>query len=208
MAPEPRQTRRTRSSAGRSSIIRAHSASGAKNARGKKSPYFNNVDLPQETGAEEDDSGVSDAYEGTKDDLEHSLEGEDNLSLDCDALDGDTDARPKKKRRTRRASTTKAVAPKTKSTASSKKKRKKDEEDEDEVADYVSLDSDALDDDVDISSAKKKKKIAKSVSPNKTFSRKKRGNQEEDSDLDLKDGQTVIGTVVQAPKTGRGTVLR
>ncbi|TFY64800.1 hypothetical protein EVJ58_g2369 [Rhodofomes roseus] len=80
-----------------------------------------------------------------------------------------------------------------------------------------SLDSDALDDDEDVGvkrkkrasvakAAPKKSSPEKKASPKKASPRKKRNQEEsedEDDGLDLKDGQEVVGVVVQAPKKGR-----
>jgi hypothetical protein len=46
-----------------------------------------------------------------------------------------------------------------------------------------------------------KKTLSKKLSPNK---KKKDANKKSEDDFELKEGQEVVGTVVQAPKTGRG----
>ncbi|KAI0357690.1 hypothetical protein OH77DRAFT_1421782 [Trametes cingulata] len=94
---------------------------------------------------------------------------------------------------------------------------------EEDVSEPESLDSEALDED-DLEDTKKKRKrtgstskkspakksTPKKVSPKKTSAspRKKRKIAQEDADededdLELEDGQEVVGVVVQAPKTGR-----
>ena len=87
-------------------------------------------------------------------------------------------------------------------------------QDEDEDDDAKSMDSDALDDDDDdddelMGRSRKRKRAspAKKRSPRTKSPRKKRrdNNDESEDDFELKDGQEVVGTVVQAPKTGRGT---
>lgn len=78
-------------------------------------------------------------------------------------------------------------------------------------------DSDALDDDSEFDEAdeedeeeprKPKRKRANSGKQDKTHSprkrRRKANKDDEEDDFDLKEGQEVVGEVVQAPKTGRG----
>jgi hypothetical protein len=94
-------------------------------------------------------------------------------------------------------------------------------QEEDNEDDVKSLHSDALDDDSDQETTRqknaRKRKRASPVKPRRTRAssspRKKRKNAasdedgEEDEDeqgYDLKEGQQVVGKVVQAPKTGRG----
>lgn len=98
-------------------------------------------------------------------------------------------------------------------------------EDADDASEVESLDSDALDeDDVKPASRKRKRPAAtakkapaknagKKTSPKKAgaLPRKKRKSakdeEAEDEDyLELEEGQEVVGVVVQAPKTGRGTL--
>lgn len=98
-------------------------------------------------------------------------------------------------------------------------------EDADDASEVESLDSDALDeDDVKALSRKRKRPAAaaknapaknagKKTSPKKAGAspRKKRksakDDEAEDEDyLELEEGQEVVGVVVQAPKTGRGTL--
>ena len=81
-------------------------------------------------------------------------------------------------------------------------------EDEDDVR---SMDSDALDDDETTGNSRKRKRAspAKKVSSKKSSLRKKKGDDDDDEDdFELKEGQEIVGVVVQAPKTGRGTWLR
>ena len=70
------------------------------------------------------------------------------------------------------------------------------------------LDSDNLDDDSDTLTAKRGKKAApkrkKNASPTKPRKRKKKAASDEESDLELKEGQQVVGKVVRAPKSGQG----
>ncbi|KAF9462235.1 hypothetical protein BDZ94DRAFT_1298705 [Collybia nuda] len=80
-----------------------------------------------------------------------------------------------------------------------------DEDDEDE--DVQEYNSDALDDSDD-NTTKKRKRPAPTAKPRSKASPRKRQrkNQEEDDEgeeLDLKEGQEIVGVVVQAPKTGR-----
>jgi hypothetical protein len=84
----------------------------------------------------------------------------------------------------------------------------------DDEEDKESLHSDALDDDSDLETKKPggKRKRASHVKPPRakgSSPRKRRKNAASDEDeegdgYDLKDGQQVVGRVVQAPKTGRG----
>ncbi|CCL99372.1 uncharacterized protein FIBRA_01390 [Fibroporia radiculosa] len=85
---------------------------------------------------------------------------------------------------------------------------------EDDEDDELSLHSDALDEDSDDQAKRrpnKRKRSAQSRSPVKfkqtvNKKRKNKAESEEDDDndaLNLKEGQEVVGTVVQAPKTGR-----
>lgn len=85
-----------------------------------------------------------------------------------------------------------------------------EESDADDEDGGKSMDSDALDDEESIGKSRKRKRAAPSKkSPRKASPRKKTkaavSEDEEDDDFDLKEGQEVVGTVVQAPKTGRGT---
>ena len=65
------------------------------------------------------------------------------------------------------------------------------------------MDSDNLDDDDFNNSVKKRKR--KSSPKKKQVSRKKKSKLDlEDSEEELAEGQEVVGTVVEAPKTGRG----
>lgn len=80
------------------------------------------------------------------------------------------------------------------------------EEQEDEA-----LDSDALDEesDVDRKSKKRKRNSTSKKSPAKasTPTKKRKSNAEDDGDeFELEDGQELVGVVVQAPTTGRGTL--
>ena len=97
----------------------------------------------------------------------------------------------------------------------------------DDASDAESLHSDALDDEDEFETSKNSKKRKRaSTSPKKTPSksatkakqankngsasgsarkkRKTKESEDEASDFELEDGQEVVGTVVQAPKTGRG----
>ena len=85
----------------------------------------------------------------------------------------------------------------------------------DDEGDMESLQSDALDDDSDLDAKKiggKRKRASQQVkSPRAKSSspRKRRKNADSDEDeegegYDLKEGQEIVGRVVQAPKTGRG----
>ena len=82
----------------------------------------------------------------------------------------------------------------------------------DDEDDMKSLHSDALDDDSDLDAKKrggKRKRVsqvksprAKGGSPRKR--RKDAASDEDEEGYDLKEGQEVVGRVVQAPKTGQG----
>ncbi|KAI0634383.1 hypothetical protein C8Q77DRAFT_1111531 [Trametes polyzona] len=101
-------------------------------------------------------------------------------------------------------------------------------QDDGDASEVESLDSDALDDeDLEASSRKRKratastkktaptkslpqKRLGKNSSPRKSGAtpRKKRkvtqsGEEDEEDDLELEEGQEIVGVVVQAPKTGR-----
>ena len=80
-------------------------------------------------------------------------------------------------------------------------------EDEDDVR---SMDSDALDDDETTGNSRKRKRAspAKKVSSKKSSLRKKGNDEDDEDDFELKEGQEIVGVIVQAPKTGRGTWLR
>ena len=70
------------------------------------------------------------------------------------------------------------------------------------------LDSDNLDDDSDTITAKRGKKAVrerkKNASPTKPRKRQKKAVSDEESDLELKEGQQVVGKIVRAPKSGQG----
>ena len=70
------------------------------------------------------------------------------------------------------------------------------------------LDSDNLDDDSDTVTAKRGKKAGqtrkKNASPTKPRKRKKKAVSDEENDLELKEGQQVVGKIVRAPKSGQG----
>jgi hypothetical protein len=99
--------------------------------------------------------------------------------------------------------------------AAQKRKRRDEPESEGENSDtnfsgddVQALDSDNLDDD-DADTAKrgkkagaKRKKDSSSKKPKKR--RKEAASDEEESDLELKEGQEVVGKIVRAPKTGQG----
>jgi hypothetical protein len=79
--------------------------------------------------------------------------------------------------------------------------------------DIKSLHSDALDDDSDLETKKRGKRKrgspvkpprAKGSSPRKRHKNAASDEDGEGEDYDLKEGQQVVGRVVQAPKTGRG----
>ena len=87
-------------------------------------------------------------------------------------------------------------------------------QEEDDEDDVKSLHSDALDDDSDLETKKpsgKRKRAsqvkqprAKASSPRKRRKNAASDEDEEDEGYDLKEGQQVVGRIVQAPKTGRG----
>jgi hypothetical protein len=78
--------------------------------------------------------------------------------------------------------------------------------------DVQPLDSDALDDDSEVEETSTRKRKRRVKSPLKKSStkkgspkkRKKKNYSSDEAELELKEGQEVVGTVVQAPKTGRG----
>ncbi|KAF8509652.1 hypothetical protein BU17DRAFT_19629, partial [Hysterangium stoloniferum] len=79
---------------------------------------------------------------------------------------------------------------------------------ESEDASAEELDSDALDEDEDVSLSLNKRKSSqrnpkKSITSPKKRRRKQSQSEEENSDDDLPEGQTVVGRVVQAPVEGR-----
>ena len=93
-------------------------------------------------------------------------------------------------------------------------------EDEEDLDDTESINSDNLDDDYDVFPPEKgQKKTAsprktngkaspstrKSTSPRKKRKTKKDEDDEAELDVELDDGQEIVGKVVQAPKSGRGT---
>jgi len=86
---------------------------------------------------------------------------------------------------------------------------------QDDEHDVKSLHSDALDDDSDLETKKrgggKRKRVShgktpkgKGSSPRKRQKKVASDEDEEDEVYELKEGQQVVGKVVQAPKTGRG----
>ena len=89
------------------------------------------------------------------------------------------------------------------------------ESDDDYESEAESLHSDALDEDEGLSTRSKKRKrgekgASEKVAGKKSSPRKKRkkagkGDEESDDDVELEDGQEVVGVVVQAPKDGRGS---
>jgi hypothetical protein len=90
-------------------------------------------------------------------------------------------------------------------------------QDNDDEDDIRSLHSDALDDDSDLETKKRGKRKraspvkpprAKGSSPRKRHKNAASDEDEEGEDYDLKEGQQVVGRVVQAPKTGRGQLLQ
>lgn len=103
-----------------------------------------------------------------------------------------------------------------KQVASAQKRKRRDEPDSEDEGyntsstedDVQALDSDNLDDD-DADTAKRGRKTKikrkKNPSPTKPRKRKKKmASEEEESDLELKEGQEVVGKIVRAPKTGQG----
>ena len=88
---------------------------------------------------------------------------------------------------------------------------------EDDDFDEKSLHSDALDEDSDVElrpprvSGKRKRqtpvkpRAAKGRTPSKRRKSAHSDEDEEEEDTDLKEGQEIVGRVVEAPKTGRGT---
>lgn len=86
---------------------------------------------------------------------------------------------------------------------------KKDEDSESNVSqsdeDQQEYDSDALDGSEDEAKMKKRKRVSSSQKKTTRSPRKKqKASESEEDDFDLKDGQEIVGVVVQAPKTGRG----
>lgn len=100
------------------------------------------------------------------------------------------------------------MAPKSRSkqkTVAQKRKRRDEGSDTNVSEDDVqALDSDNLDDDdddADTAGAKRKKRPS-AARPRKR--RREAASEEEESDLELKEGQEVVGKIVRAPKTGQG----
>ncbi|KAK7453339.1 hypothetical protein VKT23_012018 [Stygiomarasmius scandens] len=133
---------------------------------------------------------------------------------------------PAKATRSTRVSPTKptvkqplAKTPKSSSTKPSRKTKNdvEDDEEDDPVDDAYdedkadkAYDSDALDDDTDFEDAdsgkKRKRKASSQKSPKKATKaprKKRRLAKDAEEEVELKDGQEVVGEVVQAPKTGR-----
>ncbi|TCD60435.1 hypothetical protein EIP91_010066 [Steccherinum ochraceum] len=88
--------------------------------------------------------------------------------------------------------------------------RREQDEYKDDASEAESLHSDALDDDDDFDTSPKKRKRASGSlkkASKKSTSKKKRktteDDDEEEDDLELEDGQEIVGVVVKAPKTGR-----
>ena len=87
-------------------------------------------------------------------------------------------------------------------------------QEEDDEEDVKSLHSDALDDDSDqqtLKNARKRKRASpvksrgtKATSPRKWRKRSKSDEDGEAEGYDLKEGQQIVGKVVQAPKSGQG----
>jgi len=104
------------------------------------------------------------------------------------------------------------MAPKSRSkqkTAAQKRKRRDEPGSQDEGSDtnfseddVQALDSDNLDDDDADTAGAKRKKRSSAAKPRKR--RKERASEGEESDLELKEGQEVVGKIVRAPKTGQG----
>ena len=97
----------------------------------------------------------------------------------------------------------------TKQPAVARKRKRRDEpvsEDDSSAEDDVqALDSDNLDSDDADKGKKEGATRGKKVSPIKSRKRRKeRGSDGEESDLELKEGQEVVGKIVRAPKTGQG----
>ena len=96
-----------------------------------------------------------------------------------------------------------------KSAGEHKRKRRdmQELEGEDSEDQVQALDSDNLDDDsADMQKQAETKRKKKKKSPTKPKKRRKRAarSEEEESDLELKEGQVVVGRIVRAPKTGQG----
>ena len=106
------------------------------------------------------------------------------------------------------------MAPKSRSkqkTAAQKRKRRDEpgSQDEGSNTDVQALDSDNLDDDSDADTARRGRKAGaeRKKRPSAAKPRKRRreaASEEEESDLELKEGQEVVGKIVRAPKTGQG----
>ena len=80
----------------------------------------------------------------------------------------------------------------------------------DDEDDMESLHSDALDDDSDLDAKKlggRRKRVSQVKSPRKRRKNAASDEDEESYGYDLKEGQEVVGRVVQAPKTGQGLCL-
>lgn len=76
-------------------------------------------------------------------------------------------------------------------------------EEDDDVEEDEAIDSDALDDEANDFKSRKRKRgslTKKRVS----LTKRKKVDEQDDDGSDLKEGQEVVGTVIQAPTTGRG----
>lgn len=82
-------------------------------------------------------------------------------------------------------------------------------ETESEAEDSKEYDSDALDDDSEAETRPKKRKRVSSVVTKTRSTRKKKKPADSDAEdeFELREGQEIVGEVVQAPKTGRGEAL-
>ena len=90
------------------------------------------------------------------------------------------------------------------------------ENESEELSDLESINSDNLDEEVPVAKPSKRKRGPKSAakaSPKKASApRKKRKKADDDDDeeayIELKEGQEIVGKVIQAPETGRGERAR
>ncbi|KZT63515.1 hypothetical protein DAEQUDRAFT_815601 [Daedalea quercina L-15889] len=179
-------------------------AAGGRRKRAEETEQASDLDR------EEGDHGGPAADVGAGDEDDGGEEEEVEAVLDSDALDdspGEHQANGAKRKRESRGGA------KAKANNTRKKRRcvqdKAYKYDRDEDDDEPSLDSDALDEDDDVGAKRKRGRpsVTKKATPKKGSPKKKRkqdeGSEDEDGELDLKDGQEVVGVVVQAPKTGR-----
>ncbi|KAI0725484.1 hypothetical protein C8Q72DRAFT_852371 [Fomitopsis betulina] len=194
---------RTRS-AGRSTAASSGGSAPAKPARGARREQAKTAQAEADHADDADDyGGVDEDDDGEELEVEAALGSDDALADSSDERVGGAKGK--------RASTggEKAARKKRRRTLDQNKAYKYPHDGDDD--DESSLDSDALDEDDDVGAPRKRKRVSEKATPKKPTPKKKQKqkqkqreeSEEEDPEFDLKDGQEVVGVVVQAPKTGR-----